>query len=88
MLPLDYFDKLYKANYIKVDQDFRNDIERWAVLPLDLTNYCNNESTLIISITTIEDTWKNNSEPLIKLFQDLYGMIKGQESKFKYYGET
>lgn len=43
---IDYFgvtltsgiDKLYKANYTKVDQDIRNDIERWTVLPLDLSS--------------------------------------------------
>lgn len=29
-------DDLYKANYIKVDEDTVRDMERWAVLPLPI----------------------------------------------------
>uniref|UniRef100_A0A671XN45 Reverse transcriptase domain-containing protein n=1 Tax=Sparus aurata TaxID=8175 RepID=A0A671XN45_SPAAU len=29
-------DEIYEANYIKVDKEIRNDLDRWTVLPLDI----------------------------------------------------
>lgn len=29
-------DELYEANYIQMDKEIRNDLDRWAVLPLDI----------------------------------------------------
>lgn len=58
-------DELHEANYIKMDKEIRNDLDRWAVLPLDFGSRIETIkmsilplAPLLVSVFTHSDTRK------------------------------